>query len=79
MPLSRGHFGFVALRCYAEECAFFLSAQAQDHVWDLVEFKRVEPATAQPERLSEGQDASKILCGAYHYLCLCARLCSLHD
>ncbi len=42
--LSRGLFGFVALRCYAEECAFSLSTQAQDHVWDLVEYKRVEPA-----------------------------------
>ncbi len=44
MPLSRGLFGFVALRCYAEECAFSLSAQAQDHVRDLAEYKRVEPA-----------------------------------
>ncbi len=42
--LSRGLFGFVALWCYAEECAFSLSTQAQDHVWDLVEYKRVEPA-----------------------------------
>ncbi len=42
--LSRGLFGFVALRRYAEECAFSLSTQAQDHVWDLVEYKRVEPA-----------------------------------
>ena len=32
------------LRCYAEECAFSLSTQAQDHVWDLVEYKRAEPA-----------------------------------
>ncbi len=44
VPLSRGLFGFVALRCYAEECTFFLSTQAQDHVWDLAEYKRVEPA-----------------------------------
>ncbi len=43
VPLSRGLFGFV-LRYYAEECAFSLSTQAQDHVWDLVEYKRVEPA-----------------------------------
>jgi hypothetical protein len=43
-PLSRKLFGFVALRCYAEECAFSLSTQAQDHVWDLAEYKRVEPA-----------------------------------
>ncbi len=33
VPLSRGLFGFVALRCYAEECAFPLSTQAQDHVY----------------------------------------------
>jgi hypothetical protein len=44
VPLSGGLFGFVALRCSAEECAFSLSTQAQDHVWDLAEYKRVEPA-----------------------------------
>jgi hypothetical protein len=45
VPLSGGLFGFVALlRCYAEKCAFSLSTQAQDHVWDLAEYKRVEPA-----------------------------------
>ena len=30
--------------------------------------------TAQPEQRPEGQDASEVLCGAYHPLCLCARL-----
>ncbi len=44
MPLSWGLFGFVALRCYAEECAFSLGTQAQDHDWDLAEYKLVEPA-----------------------------------
>ena len=44
MPLNGGLVGFSALRCYAEECAFSLSTQAQDHVWDLAEYKRVEPA-----------------------------------
>ncbi len=46
MPLSEGLVGFVALRCYVEECAFSLSArsQAQDSAWDLAEYKRVEPA-----------------------------------
>ncbi len=44
VPLSRGLFGFVALRFYSEECAFSLRTQAQDHAWDLVEYKRVEPA-----------------------------------
>ena len=44
VPLSGGLFGFVELRCYAEECAFSLSTQVQDHGWDLAEYKRVEPA-----------------------------------
>ncbi len=44
VPLSRGLDGFVVLRRYAEECAFSLSTQAQDHVWDLAEYKRVKPA-----------------------------------
>ena len=44
VPLSRGLFGFVALWCYAEECAFSLSTQVQDHAWDLAEYRRVEPA-----------------------------------
>ncbi len=29
VPLSRGLLGFVALRCYAEECAFSLITQAR--------------------------------------------------
>jgi hypothetical protein len=37
VPLSRGLFEFVALRFYAEECAFSLSKQAHDPAWDLVE------------------------------------------
>ncbi len=44
VPLSRGLVGFVALRCYVEECAFSLSTQAQGHVWNLVEYKQFEPA-----------------------------------
>ncbi len=54
VPLSRGLFGFVALRCYAEECAFSLSTQVQDHVWDFVEYKRVEPAHFPTGATSEG-------------------------
>ncbi len=44
MPLGGGLDGFEALRCYAEERAFSLSTQAQDHVWDFIEYKRVKPA-----------------------------------
>ena len=40
VPLS----WFIALRRYAEDCAFSLSTQAQDYAWDLAEYKRVEPA-----------------------------------
>ena len=54
VPLSRGLFGFVALRCYADECAFSLNTQAQDHVWDLAEYKRVEPAHCPTGATSEG-------------------------
>ena len=53
-PLSGGIVGFVALRCYAEECAISLSTQAQDHVWDLVEYKRVEPAHCPTGAMSGG-------------------------
>ena len=77
VPLSRGLFGFVALRCYAEECALSLSTQAQDHVWDLVEYKRVEPAHCPTGATSGGtgcERSSEVLCGAHHPLCLCARL-----
>ncbi len=42
-PLAEGSFVYNALRCYAEERAFSLSTQAQDHVWELAEYKRVEP------------------------------------
>ncbi len=44
VPFSGGLVCFVALRCYAEECAFSLSTQAQDHVLDLAEYMRAEPA-----------------------------------
>ncbi len=33
MPLSRGHFGFVALWCHAEECAFSLSNKHKTTSW----------------------------------------------
>ncbi len=59
VPLSRGLFGFVALRCYAEECAFSLSTQAQYHVWDLAEYKRVEPAHCPTGATSEGKGCER--------------------
>ena len=70
VPLSRGLFGFVTPRCYAEECAFSLSTQAQDHVWDLVEYKRAEPAYCPTARRPEGQVASGVYFGAYQYTTL---------
>jgi hypothetical protein len=69
VPLSGELVGFVALRCYAEERAFSLSTQAQDHVWDLAEYKRVEPA-----RRPEGTGGERNLVWAYHPLCLRTRL-----
>ena len=76
VPLSRGLFGFVALRCYAEECAFSLSTQALYKTTSGTSLSTSESnrRTAQPERRPEGQDASELLCGAYHPLSLCARL-----
>ena len=41
MPLSGGLVGFVALRFYAEECAFSLSTQAQDQVRDRAEAQAI--------------------------------------
>ena len=69
---------FVALRCYAEECAISLSSHAQDNAWDLAEYKRVEPAHRQPARRPEGQAASENLCGyTTPTVILCARVLSL--
>ncbi len=74
MPLSRGLVGFVALRCYAEECAFSPSTQAQDHVWDLVEYKRVEPAHCPTGAMSGGTGCERNILWAYHPICLHTRL-----
>ncbi len=59
MPLSGG------LRCYEEVCAFSLGTEAQGNVWDLAEYKRVEPAHCPTgaARRPEGQAASEIFCG----------------
>ncbi len=63
VPLSGGLFGFVALRCYAQECAFSLSTQAQDHVRDLAEYKRVEPAHCPTGATSGGAGCEgNVLC-----------------
>jgi hypothetical protein len=72
MAFSGGLVGFVALWCYAEECAFSLSTQAQDHVWDLAEYKRVEPAHCPTARRPMGQAASEIFCG-HTTLFVCTR------
>ena len=74
MPLSGGLVGSVALRCYAEECAFSLSTQAQDHVWDLAEYKRVEPAHCPTGATSGGTGCERNILRAYHPLCLRTRL-----
>ncbi len=79
VPLSRGIFGFVALRCYAEESAFSLSTQAQDHVWELVEYKRVEPAHCPTGATSGGTGCERnIMWGIPPSLFMRAH-CSLHD
>ena len=54
VPLSGELVGFVALRCYAEECAFSLSTKAQGHVWDLAKYKRPEAAHCPSGALSGG-------------------------
>jgi hypothetical protein len=73
-PLEGGLVGFVALRCYAEECAFSLSTQAQDRVWDLAEYKRVEPAHCQTGATSGGTGSERKHLWAHHLLCLRMRL-----
>jgi hypothetical protein len=44
VPLSGEARWFVALRCSAEERVCSLNTPAQDHVWDLAEYTRVELA-----------------------------------
>ena len=73
VPLSGGLVGFVALRCYAEECAFSLSTQAQDHVWSLDEYKRVEPAHCPTGAPCGGAGCERNLLRAYHPHCLIMR------
>jgi hypothetical protein len=63
----------VALRCYAEECVFFLSTQAQDHVWDLAEYKWVEPAHCPTDATSGGAGYERKLLWVYHPHCFVIR------
>ena len=72
MPL-RGARWFVALRCYAEKYAFFLSTQAQDRVWDLAEYKRVETAHCPTGATSGGAGGERNLLWAYHPHCFIMR------
>jgi hypothetical protein len=79
VPLSGGLVGFVALRCYAEERAFSLSTQAQDHVPDLAEYKRVEPAHCPTGATSGGAGCERNLLWAYHPFLFAHAPCPLHD
>ncbi len=79
VPLSRGLFGFVALRCYAEECAFSLSTQAQGHDWDLVEYKRVEPAHCPTGATSGGAGCERNILRGVPPSFFVRASCSLHD
>ncbi len=77
VPLSGGLVGFVALRCYAEECAFSLSTQAQDPALDLAEYKRVKPAHCPTGGTSGGTGSERFFCGnTILTVQLCARALS---
>ncbi len=75
MPLSGGLVGFVAPRCYAEECAFSLSTQAQDTSGTSLSTSESKRRIAQPARRPEGQDASDLFCG-HTTLFVCERALS---
>jgi hypothetical protein len=53
---------------------FPLSTQAQDHVWDLAKYNRVEPAHCPTGATSGGTCCERNLLWAYHPLCLRTRL-----
>jgi hypothetical protein len=69
VSLSGGLIGFVALLCYAEDRAFTLSTQAQNHVRDLAEYRRVEPAHCPTGATSGGAGFEQTLLWAYPPLC----------
>jgi hypothetical protein len=64
---ARSSQGFVS--CNVEECAFSLGTQAQDHVWDLAEYKRVKPAHCLTGVTSGGTGGERKRMWAYHPLC----------
>ena len=72
-PTNRGARWFVALRCYAEDCAISLSTQAQDNVWDLAEYKRVKPAHCPTGAMSGGTGGERKKLWAYHPNCFIMR------
>ncbi len=74
MPLSGGSLVSRALRRHAEERAFVLSTQAQDHVWDLAEYKRVEPVQCLTGATSGVTGGDQKLVWAYHLLCFVMRM-----
>ncbi len=79
MPLCGGLVGSVAPRCYAEECAFSLSTQAQDHVWDLAEYKRVEPAHCSNGATSGGAGCERFFFVEMPPSMFAHAPCPLHD
>ncbi len=70
---KRGARWFVALRCYAEECAISLSTKAQAYSWDLAEYKQVEPAHCPTGATSGGTGGERKLLWAYHPHCFIMR------
>ncbi len=55
--------------CNVQECALSLDTQAQDHAWDLAEYKRGEPAHCSTGATSGGTGGERSLLWAYHPLC----------
>ena len=64
---ARGWQGLVS--CKVGECAFSLGTQAQDHAWDLAEYKRVKPAHCPTGATSGGTGDERNLMWAHHPLC----------
>ena len=75
-PPGHQFLSLFALHFHAEECAFSLSTQAQDHVWDLAEYKRVKPAHCPTGATSGGTSCERNFCG-HTTLFVCARALSL--
>ena len=58
----------------ARECAISLSTEAIGNVWNLAEYKRVEPAHCPTGATSGGTGGERFFVWAYHPLCLRTRL-----